>query len=85
VPRDDGLGPDQHEVAPPVAAETAGDDPHQLVAGVDGGALAGRAGQDGELAAHEQVFDDEIATATQGGSDGGQNESEHFDHGAEDR
>jgi hypothetical protein len=38
APADDGLGSDQDQVAPPVAAESAGQDPQQLVTGTDAGA-----------------------------------------------
>ena len=60
MPADDGLGPDEHEVAPPVAAEAAGEDPQQLVAEVNRGALAGRAGQDGQLVAQQKSLMPEL-------------------------
>jgi hypothetical protein len=53
VPADDGLGPDQKEMPPPVAAEAAGHDPQQFVAGADRGMLAR---QDGQLVAQQHVL-----------------------------
>jgi hypothetical protein len=66
VPGDDGLGPDHDEVPAPVAAETASEDPDQLVAPTQRGSLAGRAGQDGELVAQQQVLEDQVAAAANG-------------------
>jgi hypothetical protein len=85
VPADNGLGPDQDEVASPIAAEAAYDDPRQLVAGADLRALAGRAGQDGQLVAQQQVLGEEVGAAAQAGSQGSEDESEQLEHGPQDR
>ena len=68
MPGDDGLGPDEDEMAPPIVAETAGQDPNQPVAPVDGRSLARRACQDGELVAQQQVLEGQVAAATEGGA-----------------
>jgi hypothetical protein len=80
VPADDGLRADEHEVAPPVATETAGEDPEQLVARADPGAFAGAAGEDGELVAQERVLDEEVPAAAQGGSGDSDQDSENLEH-----
>jgi hypothetical protein len=66
VPADDRLGPDQDEVPPPIAAETASENPDQLVASAERRPLAPRAGQDGELVAQQQVLGDQVAAAAEG-------------------
>jgi hypothetical protein len=65
VPADDGLGLDQNEVSAPGGAAALGEDPEKLVAGVQPRPLAGRAGQDRELVAQQQVLRDQICPRAQ--------------------
>src|SRR5438128_10552491 len=80
MPSHDGLGLHEDEVAPPVAAKAPGQEPEELVASTDGGALAGRPGEDGELVAQEGILDDEGAAAAERSRDAGEQEGEQLEH-----
>ena len=58
LPAHHGVRPDEDEVVAPGRADPAGQDPQQLVAAAERGPVPTRAGEDGELAAQEEVLGD---------------------------
>jgi hypothetical protein len=75
VPPDHLVGRDQEQVAAPVAPDDAGEQPEQLVPGAQARALAGRAGDDRELLAQQEVLRGQFAMAADDRAEQGREEA----------
>ena len=80
VPPDDRLGPDEYQVAPPVAPQPPRDYPEQLVSCAQPGLPPGWASQHRQLVAQEHVLRDEVAPGANGAPERGQEEGEELGH-----
>src|SRR5262245_28520756 len=80
VPAQDRLRCDHDEVPAPVAASEADQEPEQLVAGAWPRALPGRARQDRELLAQEEVLGDQFAAAAEGRPEQADEQEQVLDH-----
>jgi hypothetical protein len=69
-------------VAPPIAAETAGDDPEELIPVANRWSRPRPEG-DRELVAQQQVHEGRIAAAPQEGTKDAEQEGKQFDHDPE--
>ena len=67
MPADDRRGPDEHHVPVPRVPEPPGQHPEDLVAAAEAGPPAGRAGQDGQLLAEDQILGDQVGAVTERG------------------
>src|SRR5262249_13496777 len=79
LPAQHGLRPDQKQVASPVLAQAPHEEPEELAPSSEAWPPLGTQGNQ-ELLAEEQVLDDEVLTAADGGDEGGQDEPEESEH-----
>ena len=79
VPAQDGLRPDQEQVASPVLVQASGAEPEEFIPSSEAGPTLGAKG-DLQLLAEEQILDDEAPTAADGGDDRGKCEPDEFEH-----
>jgi hypothetical protein len=68
-PADDRVGPDEHQVAPPVSPDEACQEPEEPVAGPETWPLPCGSAQDHQLLAQQEVLGDQIAARAQDRSD----------------
>src|SRR5439155_18460386 len=66
--------------ASPVAPEGAGDDPEDRVAGARAWTAPGRAGQDRELVAQQQVLGNQVAAIADGGAEPAEQQTQVVTH-----
>jgi SAM-dependent methyltransferase len=81
VPADDRRRLDEHEVAPPVAAHEANEEPEEPIAAMEARAPPRRTAQHRELLAQEQVLGDQVGAATDESVERGGEQREELNHG----
>ena len=80
MPADDVLGSDHDQVSAPVAAESAGHDPEELIASAQPRSLPGRPGQDRELMTTQEMLGDECLAVAHGRMDKAQQKKQILEH-----
>ncbi len=79
VPADDCLRPDENQMPPPIAMESADDQPEQLVPGAQAWAALGSE-SDLELLAQEEILEKEVVAAAEDSRKRGEQEPEEGEH-----
>ena len=80
VPADDRVGPDEHQVAPPVPSDHAGQEPEEFVARTESCPRPCEASHDQQLLAQQEVLGNQIAPSAQTRAEYADEEAELLEH-----
>ena len=83
VPADDRVGLDEHQVATPIPADHAGQEPEESVARTEARPRPCGAAQDQELLAQQEVLGDQIVARIETRAEYGGEEAQLLEHGQE--